>query len=70
MGLLEKPIDELELLTNERPGDLPSQRLWARTRMPLAHIQASPAARGIALGVVLGAFLWALILWAVFRAFF
>ena len=70
MGLLEKPTARLELLTDERPGEPPSQRLWARTRMPLAHIQASPAARGVALGVVLGAFLWALILWSVFWAFF
>ena len=64
MGLLERTPTQDELLSHETQSEAPAEGEWAKT----AHLDddSDPlsAARGVAVGVLLGGIIWGVILWA------
>ena len=63
MGLVERTPTQDELLSRGTPGEAPAVDEWVKT----AHLDddSDPlsAARGVAVGVLLGGIIWAVILW-------
>ncbi len=64
MGLLERTPTQDELLSHETQSEAPAVGKWAKAAQLDDDSDPLSAARGVAVGVLLGGIIWAAILWA------
>ncbi len=64
MGLVERTPTQDELLSRGTPSEAPAVGEWAKPAVLDDDSDPLSAARGVAVGVLLGGIIWAAILWA------
>ncbi len=64
MGLLERTPTQDELLSHETQSEAPAVGEWAKPAQLDDDSDPLSAARGVAVGVLLGGIIWGVILWA------
>ena len=64
MGLVERTPTQDELLSGGTPSEAPAVGEWAKPAQLDDDSDPLSAARGVAVGVLLGGIIWGVILWA------